>query len=191
MKKIISYLFIIITVLSFIPEYKTSASYEYETPVVFIHGYNSSVNMWKDTGFYKEFGKVYLVDYRDLARNDITSTEVRKRIQKQLDFAINDSPNGQTDVVVHSMGGLAIRYFLSLDENKEYREKIRQIVFLATPNRGSKVAFSGRLADIIANPDVYGISKDKLSRYSEAYRKYKEFILSEYTEGKMPSFEDV
>ncbi len=44
---------------------------------------------------------------------------------------------GRVDVVAHSMGGLALRYYLSFEEG---HERVRRAVFLGTPHRGTVAA---------------------------------------------------
>jgi len=150
-------------------------------PVIFVHGYNDSADSWISTSFYQwlnqTYTDTYTVNYGDDSQNDITSPELYMKIEEAIKKA---APNEPVDIVVHSMGGLITRYYLlqRLQDGKaEYMKRIRKVIFLQTPNRGSLQAFSGRLMDMVEHKNKYFDFNDKevKQRYEEYKELYKEY----------------
>ena len=60
-------------------------------------------------------------------------------IDEAITRLLERTGEGQVDVIAHSMGGLAVRLVLSSDTQR----RVRRVVFLATPHRGTVMALFG------------------------------------------------
>jgi triacylglycerol lipase len=80
---------------------------------------------------------VAIVDFRDRFGSNI---EHALEISLSVDELRRNSGADRVDVVAHSMGGLALRYYLHYHEGGA---KVRRVVFTATPHRGTWVAYLG------------------------------------------------
>jgi triacylglycerol lipase len=65
-----------------------------------------------------------------------SNREHAREIATAVDSLLARTGEAQVDVVAHSMGGLATRYYL-----RERDGKVRRAVFLATPHRGTWAAY--------------------------------------------------
>ncbi len=65
-----------------------------------------------------------------------SNREHAREIAVAVDSLLARTGEAQVDVVAHSMGGLATRYYL-----REHPGKVRRAVFLATPHRGTWAAY--------------------------------------------------
>ena len=71
-------------------------------------------------------------------QNPFGSNESHAReVAVAVQFLQESTGAGQVDVVAHSMGGLATRYFLHFENGSE---SVRRVVFLGTPHRGTVAA---------------------------------------------------
>ncbi|MBI4539243.1 MAG: alpha/beta fold hydrolase [Gemmatimonadetes bacterium] len=78
---------------------------------------------------------VMAVDFSDRYGSNVAhATELASVVDALL--AVTGA--GQVDVVAHSMGGLAVRYYLRFLGGAA---KVRRVVFLATPHRGTYAAY--------------------------------------------------
>ncbi|MHB1191717.1 MAG: esterase/lipase family protein [Longimicrobiales bacterium] len=65
-----------------------------------------------------------------------SNREHAREIAVAVDSLLARTGEARVDVVAHSMGGLATRYYL-----REHKGKVRRAVFLATPHRGTWAAY--------------------------------------------------
>lgn len=80
---------------------------------------------------------VGLVDFRDRFGSNIEHAE---EIAAAVEALRKHTSAERVDVVAHSMGGLALRYYLHFHAGGS---KIRRVVFTGTPHRGTWVAYLG------------------------------------------------
>ncbi len=150
MKKVVKRVALLLMVLS--PLALSAADH-----IVFIHGWNSSADTWNRFIGYlttkDEEGKVYItrekilpVDYAGLT-GMISATSIETIAENVANQIAQGFPDGtcpyQMDFVVHSMGGLILRYMVAnrlIDE-----DRIGRVVTLATPHygQGHHVPFGG------------------------------------------------
>lgn len=143
--------YILITILLvLIPYSRAAAVVSSRVPVVLVHGLASEpVHAWGAPGdgggepryFYRflvdngyEPGKhLFTVDYSDMNNGDY-AVIFKDRLMRVIDQARRASGSTRVDVVAHSMGGLVARYYLN---TPYYRDDVRTLVMLGTPNHGS------------------------------------------------------
>ncbi len=196
-KKYFKYILVLTLIVSILPMPNiTQAESTYSEKVMFIHGYNSSPKRWKENAevyrnLKSKFGdkNVYAVDYVEYSRNDISTEEVQDRIEEGFKYLIKNSKSDEkVDIIVHSMGGLAIRWFLL--ENQEYVDNVGKVIFLDTPNHGSHVSFAARISAMIQNPEDYDINPSTVVKYRNLYKEYRKDIFSLFKRDKVISFEE-
>lgn len=143
-----------------------------EVPVLLIHGYNDTGESWLESDYVKELKKenrpYAIIDYGKCSRNDVTSNEIQNIIKKAIDDALAKYSVQSVDIVAHSMGGLATRWFLL--QNQTYNAKVRKVVMVGTPNHGARVPFLTRLSTIISDAETYATEED--------IKKYKNLIIA-------------
>jgi pimeloyl-ACP methyl ester carboxylesterase/Mg-chelatase subunit ChlD len=156
-------------------------------PVLFVHGYDDDGKSWRQSGIYNYVqtlgAKVVSVDYGSYSKNDITSTTINDIYSD----AIDELPEGQFDIVAHSMGGLLTRYYLL--KNPDVRERVRRVIMIGTPNHGSPVSFLNRIQDMIDDPQDYwedGKRNKDVVKYRELYKEYINDMFDSYEGGPMP-----
>lgn len=120
-------------------------------PVVLVHGYNDSQQLWLDYFGPTMLGSQNLKDIKAYTTPRIntgfngsptnTISQNAFELMKVVEQARNEQGAAQVDVVAHSMGGLITRRYLH-----EYAggAPVRHLMMLGTPNKGS------RAADILA-----------------------------------------
>lgn len=77
------------------------------------------------------------IDFRDRFGGN---TEHAAEIAAALRQLLNDTGAQSADVVAHSMGGLALRYFLLFGDGAPH---VRRVVFTGTPHAGTWAAYLG------------------------------------------------
>jgi triacylglycerol lipase len=82
-------------------------------------------------------GHVGVVDFRDRFGSNIDHAA---EIAAAIDELRKDTDAARVDVVAHSMGGLALRYYLHFHAGNS---KVRRVVFTGTPHRGTWIAYLG------------------------------------------------
>jgi len=109
-------------------------------PVVFVHGYSGStiVNFSSMISWFKSDGypSNYLFYY---TYNTIPGVENGANILKgKVDAALKATGKTKVDLICHSMGGLVARYYMKYLGGAS---KVNQVVYIATPHKGTYVAF--------------------------------------------------
>lgn len=104
---------------------------------------------WRDTreqlepfrGRFLEAGwpeeRVRSVEFRDPVGGNVANA---RQIAEEVAELRDEVGASHVDVVAHSMGGLAVRHYLSFLDGGE---EVRRVVFLGTPHRGTVLAFLG------------------------------------------------
>jgi len=100
-----------------------------------------------------------------------TKDDIRKysdNFAKEIGFWTKEDEVARVDIVAHSMGGLVSRYYV---ENAGYKNDVRKLIMLGTPNHGSELAYYARwgplLWSVLLPPEtlkelIKDIGKDKL-----------------------------
>lgn len=165
MKKIsaksIFVLFVIVISVNFV-NFAYAGQVYYPYPIVFVHGINSSDEMWRGMrnelrqyfwttgveGGYKypdqvnEINYFISCDYQD--QNNSHIPDIVTRLSFLIDKALSYYPpetsvnDRKVIIVCHSMGGLVTRSLLTLLPS--YQNKIFRVVFIDTPHLGSPYA---------------------------------------------------
>jgi pimeloyl-ACP methyl ester carboxylesterase len=82
-------------------------------------------------------GDVGVVDFKDRFGSNIDHAA---EIAAAIDELRGNTDAVRVDVVAHSMGGLALRYYLHFHSGNS---KVRRVVFTGTPHRGTWIAYLG------------------------------------------------
>jgi len=119
-----------------------------ETPVLFVHGFDSSQNIWIDSGF-ESFtrDKTRLptdrFNYEKSSRQWVTNPQIGKALATRIlclaESSRKGGGQGKVVVVAHSMGGLATRQAVA--EDPAVAKALGMVVTIATPNYGSEVDY--------------------------------------------------
>jgi pimeloyl-ACP methyl ester carboxylesterase/uncharacterized protein YegL len=147
-------------------------------PKLFVHGYNDKGTSWEETPFYQYVQtlgvKVKSLDYSVYNRNDITSYRVQEIYEKAVAELLKGLPaDSRFDIVVHSMGGLLTREYLS--RHPAMYDRVRRVLFVGTPNHGAPVALLNRVTSMIDEPEEYwsgGVNHPDVQRYKQLYEQY-------------------
>lgn len=113
----------------------------YRRPVVLVHGLWSSASLWDTMKSRMEHDKfdVYVVDYRaDPAKaiDQIAMNEVANMIDKaKEDYRNRGIGITKVDAVGHSMGGLAVQYYIA--HGAERGQDVYTLIMVGTPHDGS------------------------------------------------------
>lgn len=116
--------------------------------VLFVHGFNSSPNIWGDetTGLVGRFSDLGFQCYAIGFSNTIQE-QVKHLSDWELALAIHwiiENEKASLALVCHSMGGIITRYYLDTSlrheqhnpNNLEQNNRLRAVAFLATPHHG-------------------------------------------------------
>lgn len=190
MKSFINQILIVFLILTICiqPSQTVNAIDSTKVAVLFIHGYNSDESAWSSTGIFKELSSQGIlcksINYEAYNRNDLTSSAVMNIV----DNAIQNLPEGKKfDVIVHSMGGLVIRWYLLT--HPEMRNRIRRVIFIGTPNHGSHGAMLNRITDFIEDTSDY-INLDDAKPYKKLCSEYYDNIFERWDKGRILPFEE-
>ncbi|MFE7115938.1 esterase/lipase family protein [Streptomyces sp. NPDC057654] len=117
-------------------------------PIVFVHGWHSGPGTWNHmVDKTREYGytsdELYRFDYSSFSQVGNGSTPIRALADKlgafiEKEDLLNKSPDGQIDIVAHSMGGLVSRAYLKQNEGSK---TTAHLVTLATPNHGTILSY--------------------------------------------------
>lgn len=115
------------------------------TPVVFIHGYQSSPDIFSGISEYLKEQGFRLLTFSYASENGVAAAapELSNYLQKK---AIELEDSGiqikHFDLVAHSMGGLVARYYTCSSEYAA-RSDVRKLIFISVPQKGSPFASLG------------------------------------------------
>lgn len=116
-------------------------------PVVLVHGWNHHPGIWNKLVplLEREGFPVWKFDFSGLSRPSIPT--VAASFEGYLDTMRDESGwQGSIDVVCHSLGTCAARYYLEVMDRKSEAGTVRQMIGLGAPNTGSA------LADLFLDP---------------------------------------
>lgn len=116
-------------------------------PVVFLHGWNSDGEIWKplqellvsDAGYEKAAFKTY--SYYELGKGFDTDTPIETLAAAVAERIAADVPEGEFDVVAHSMGGLVLRS--AIYDGLVDPARIGHFITLGTPHYGELIGIPG------------------------------------------------
>lgn len=135
-------------------EVRLSSFQTYAPPILTLHGINGKASEWD---LFKEY--LILSDYYNAAiriggyesenHKAFFSLEIQEKLLSEINSLINTSSirgiiSNQVDIVAHSMGGLASRFLMAQEENKNQSNNMQgyvsKLVTVDTPHRGSEFA---------------------------------------------------
>jgi triacylglycerol lipase len=110
-------------------------------PVVLVHGWNSHPGVWKPLVLKLQKEAILTWNFgHDTAKNT-GSQKICLSLQEYISSMREKTGYyGDVDVVCHSMGNAVVRYLLEVIDGKERKEKVRSLIMLGPPNRGSTMA---------------------------------------------------
>ncbi|MFA5331254.1 MAG: acetyltransferase [Methanoregula sp.] len=110
-------------------------------PVILVHGWKSHPGIWNRLvpRLDKEKIPYWSFDHTALAgaTMEVIATALGDYITVQRRERGYDGP---VDIVCHSIGSCATRYFLEVMDGSARRENVRQIIAIGPPNNGSSIA---------------------------------------------------
>jgi triacylglycerol lipase len=110
------------------------------TPIIFVHGlYHNHTAWYLYLRWFRRWGWSHMkaINLRGKFRS---IHEFARILADEVEKVMAESQSDQVDLVGQSMGGLVVRSYLTEDSA---RAKIRRVVTLGSPHRGSKLAVFG------------------------------------------------
>ena len=110
------------------------------TPIIFVHGlYHNHTAWYLYLRWFRRWGWSHMkaINLRGKFRS---IQEFARILADEVEKVMAESQSDQVDLVGQSMGGLVVRSYLTEDSA---RAKIRRVVTLGSPHRGSKLAVFG------------------------------------------------
>ena len=116
-------------------------------PIVFLHGWNSDGEIWKpmqkllvaDAGCSKNEFHAY--SYYELEKGFDTDTPIETLAEAVSAKVAEDIPEGEFDVIAHSMGGLVLRS--AIRDGRIDPGRVAHFVTLGTPHYGELIGIPG------------------------------------------------
>ena len=145
------------------------------------HTYNNLYQALRQAGYEPE-KTVFTFPYQWRQINEITARELKDKIAEVKKICVCS----KVDLIAHSMGGLAARYYIQTDDL--YGDDVDQLIFLAVPHLGSPKAY------LAWEGGELGIKQtDKLKKYIFQFEAVKNgyFSLQEYVYDKIKSTEQL
>lgn len=142
-------------------------------PVLLVHGWKSSPKIWNELISKLESEKIPYWNFSHFrmkdSKPDVISEQLRDFIKERQ---IENNFFGYFDIICHSLGTCIVRYLLEVLDGESKELKVRQIIALGPPNRGSAMAelfndplhgteIINRLSGLFV-PKNYDPEKDKL-----------------------------
>ncbi|MGD8917094.1 MAG: alpha/beta fold hydrolase [Syntrophobacterales bacterium] len=121
--------------------YSLPAGAAKRTPIIFVHGlYHNHTAWYLYLRWFRRWGWSHMKAIK-LKGKFRSIHEFARILADEVEQVIAETQSEKVDLVGQSMGGLVIRSYLA--ENSG-RAKIRRVVTLGSPHRGSKLAVFGR-----------------------------------------------
>ena len=118
--------------------------------VVLVHGWKSHSGIWNRLieKLSIPSNLIWNFQYSHLYEDSVVeiARELGRFISKKRE---QEEYYERIDIVCHSMGGYVTRYYIEVLDGREKKEKVRQLILIGVPNRGSSMAE-------IFNDPVYG-----------------------------------
>jgi len=110
------------------------------TPIIFVHGlYHNHTAWYLYLRWFRRWGWSYMKAIK-LKGKFRSINEFARILAEEVEKVMAETQSEKVDLVGQSMGGLVIRSYLAEDSG---RAKIRRVVTLGSPHRGSKLAVFG------------------------------------------------
>jgi triacylglycerol esterase/lipase EstA (alpha/beta hydrolase family) len=107
------------------------------TPVIFVHGlYHNHTAWYLYLRWFRRWGWQHLKAIK-LKGKFRSIQDFSAMLAKEVEQVLAETDSSQVDLVGQSMGGLVIRSYLA---SNSARAKVRRVVTLGSPHRGSKLA---------------------------------------------------
>jgi pimeloyl-ACP methyl ester carboxylesterase len=109
----------------------------YRPPVMMVHGFTGDRTTWaefafdlREEKFITHTGEYYYLDQSIPSQ----AIKLKDNIEGQIaNYKMDNIKVAKVDLVVHSMGGLISRYYIS---NNGYENNVRKLIMVGTPNHG-------------------------------------------------------
>lgn len=115
------------------------------TPVVFIHGYKASPDLFSGISEYLKVQGFKPMSFSYASENGVASaaSELSNYLHvKATELEDSGIQINRFDLVTHSMGGLVARYYTCSSEYTA-RSDVRKLIFISVPQKGSPLASLG------------------------------------------------
>ncbi|UCG21941.1 MAG: hypothetical protein JSU80_05035 [Deltaproteobacteria bacterium] len=110
------------------------------TPIIFVHGlYHNHTAWYLYLRWFRRWGWSHMKAIK-LKGKFRSINEFARILAEEVEKVMAETQSEKVDLVGQSMGGLVIRSYLAEDSG---RAKIRRVVTLGSPHRGSKLAVFG------------------------------------------------
>ena len=110
------------------------------TPIIFVHGlYHNHTAWYLFLRWFRKWGWQHMKAV-NLPRKFRSIPDFTQVLANEVDKVLTETGSDQVDLVGQSMGGLVIRNYLRSNSTKA---KVRRVVTLGSPHRGSKMAVLG------------------------------------------------
>jgi len=110
------------------------------TPIIFVHGlYHNHTAWYLFLRWFRKWGWQHMKAV-NLPRKFRSIPDFTQVLADEVDKVLTETGSDQVDLVGQSMGGLVIRNYL---RNNSAKAKVRRVVTLGSPHRGSKMAVLG------------------------------------------------
>jgi len=121
-----------------------------QIPIILVHGWKSHPGIWNRLIEKITLPRDFIWSFQYSHLYEATIKEISMELMHFIRKKRNSLEyNGNVDIVCHSMGGNITRYYLEVIDGKKRKEKVRQLIEIGVPNRGSSMAE-------IFNDPIYG-----------------------------------
>ncbi|MBN2734219.1 MAG: alpha/beta hydrolase [Methanomicrobiaceae archaeon] len=144
-----------------------------KSPVVLVHGWKSNPKVWEKLIFELESEGIKFWNFSHSEMKDSAPNQISEKLRQYIfKMKTENGYSGNIDIICHSMGTCIVRYMLEVLDGKSKEVKVRQIIALGPPNKGSSMAelfndpthgseIITRLSGLFV-PKTYDPKKDKI-----------------------------
>jgi pimeloyl-ACP methyl ester carboxylesterase len=110
-------------------------------PVILVHGWNSHPGVWNRLVPVLESASIPSFRFDHAGMQGAALPQVARALEQYIS-SVRDAGgyDGEIDIVCHSVGTCAARYFLEVLDGTARREKVRRLIGIGPPNDGSALA---------------------------------------------------